>query len=175
MQQCEIHFLDCMGYWDFAFQIISVFIICAIIYNTLRNINDLNNERKDASSIESRKSTIRKLTVHSISFIYQFFLLTSILFSTMIFILCRENMQSARDYKVNLWYKWSEVVFINLLNCLNLTVGLLYWKAVRAFYKISQTPLPIMYFSFVKVIFFLLYVMNFVIISISLFMLLITD
>jgi hypothetical protein len=73
------------------------------------------------------------------------FLAGSILLSVAIFLANYQNITNSRANKANLWYKWSEIIFINVLNILNLTVGFIYWKAVRAFFKIAEKPLPIIF------------------------------
>ncbi len=73
------------------------------------------------------------------------FLAGSILLSVVIFLTHYQHITDSREDKVNLWYKWSEIIFINVLNVLNLTVGFIYWKAVRAFFKIAEKPLPIIF------------------------------
>lgn len=47
--------------------------------------------------------------------------------------------------KLNLWYKFSEVLFVEVLNCLIVTVGWFYWKGLYSFYKIKEIPAPMPY------------------------------
>ncbi len=168
-------FLDCIGYWDLTSEIASILLLGLIMYKTFINIMNLKKESLAQSEISAKNSVVRKSLVNYISLTYQCFLFVSILFSIFIFLVYQDDIREAGDHKINLWYKWSEIIFINLLNCLNLTIGLLYWKAVRAFFKISQKPSPIIYFGFVRWVFVGFYIINILIIIVSLAMLLITD
>lgn len=57
-------------------------------------------------------------------------------------------------------YKLSEVVYVNWLNTLNLTVGFLYWKATRAYYVLSELEVPGLYRRWVKGAFFVFFCGN---------------
>lgn len=57
-------------------------------------------------------------------------------------------------------YRISEILFINWLNTLNLTVGFLYWKAVRAYYVLSDLDIPLPFRRVVKIFFFIFFCFN---------------
>jgi hypothetical protein len=42
------------------------------------------------------------------------------------------------DHQLEKWYKCSEILFVEMLNVLLLTVGWLYWKGLNFFYKVKQ-------------------------------------
>ncbi len=50
MDTCEVHFIDCMGYWDLASEILSLALIAFITLRTLKNIINLNLARRDESN-----------------------------------------------------------------------------------------------------------------------------
>lgn len=57
-------------------------------------------------------------------------------------------------------YKICEVLYINWLNSLNLTVGFLYWKAARAYYILSDLAVPVIFRRIFKKVFFLFFCFN---------------
>jgi hypothetical protein len=64
------------------------------------------------------------------------------------------------DHDLNDWYKFSNVLFINMLNLLNLSVGLLYWKASRAYFKYSGITIPTFLGNGFKITFYFVYAVN---------------
>jgi hypothetical protein len=70
MDTCEVHFIDCMGYWDLASEILSLALIAFITLRTLKNIINLNLARRNESNSEVKKSLIRKIIVNSLSLVY---------------------------------------------------------------------------------------------------------
>ena len=47
-----------------------------------------------------------------------------------------------------------------MLNVLNLTVGLLYWKASRAYFKYSNIKIPKFLGTGVRILFYIVYAIN---------------
>lgn len=50
MDTCEVHFIDCMGYWDLASEILSLALIAFIAFRTVKNTVNLNLARQDESN-----------------------------------------------------------------------------------------------------------------------------
>lgn len=57
--------------------------------------------------------------------------------------------------------------YVNWLNCINVTVGFLYWKATRAFYVISDIKVPIFFTRGMKSLFVILFFINGIVIVIG--------
>lgn len=53
------------------------------------------------------------------------------------------------------------IVDVDLLDTLILTVGFLYWRALRAFYTISELDIPFLYTKPIGLIFVVAYIYNF--------------
>lgn len=72
-----------------------------------------------------------------------------------------------KDYKLDGWYKVTELLYVNWLNTLNLTVGFLYWKATRAYYVLSELEVMCLYRRWAKIGFFLLFCLNAVAVAVA--------
>mgnify|MGYP001216152413 CR=1 FL=1 len=101
----------------------------------------------------------RKISVNLIQILYLLFFIVNTVFDMSLFFAYREPTQRANYLHgtVDKLYKVSEVVYVNWLNALNLTVGLLYWKAGRAYYVLSDLETPLVYRRAGKVVFVFLF------------------
>ena len=83
-----------------------------------------------------------------------------------------EDREGLIQKRLNFWYKFIEIVYINIMNALLGTVGFLYWKALRAYYLIAELELPRRYTRSVKAWFILIYVSSSAFITTTLIILL---
>lgn len=113
----------------------------------------------------------RKIRVNLIQIIYLLCLLISTIYNLYLFFVYQDPDREYLDIDLmSKFYKCSEIIFINWLNTLNLTVGFLYWKATRAYYVLSDLPEPFLFRRFAKRIFFALFCLIALTIIISIFL-----
>lgn len=80
----------------------------------------------------------RKIRVNLIQIVYLGVFIGSTVFNMYLFFPYRQDVGFFDSRVPQKWYKVSEILFINWLNGLNLTVGFLYWKGARAYYVLSD-------------------------------------
>lgn len=92
--------------------------------------------------------------------IYLSIFILAVMLSVGLFFPAVYHKQFLTDHKLNKLYKLFEVFYINQLNSLNLTVGFLYWKAIRGYYILVEEDLPLLFYPFAKKLFFVFFCFN---------------
>lgn len=141
---CSVSFLDCRGYYDLAAEIVGSIATVVLLYWTINNYRELKLEKGREDDGEYEHSLRRKIRISLMNIIFLTMFLLHILYSMVLFQVGNESGVAALNTH-SLWYKLSEVVVVELLNAVLLTVGWLYWKGLNSFYNIKQIRMPCIY------------------------------
>lgn len=88
----------------------------------------------------------RKIIINGMNIVYIFTFEAHLAFSMILLQVSNEmGVEGVISSKLNVWYKFSEVFFVEFLNCLIITVGWLYWKGLYSLYKIKGMSAPFLY------------------------------
>jgi hypothetical protein len=113
---------------------------------TINNYRGLRREKGSEDVTEYQRSLRRKIRINLMNIIFLTFFIMHIFFSMVLFQVGNEGgAEALTSNKLNLLYKFTEVVFVLLLNAMLLTVGWLYWKGLNAFFIIKQMHAPCLY------------------------------
>ena len=100
----------------------------------------------------------RKKRVNFILILYLVFFVGSVVLSIAFFIpYLMGDLQWIFNNKIDRIYKVVEILFISWLNALNVTVGFLYWKAMRGYYVLANMEIPLLTRRYFKLVFLVLY------------------
>ena len=153
----DIKYLDCRGFYDLAAEAIALVLACLICRTVLTHYINLSRESESGNNSEYQKSVRRKKWINFIQIVYLCTLITCQLCSIALFLVYLFDLQYILGHRLGPIYKITEVLFINGLNALNVTMGLLYWKAMRGYYVLSDIHIPFLARRFVKLVFMVLY------------------
>lgn len=141
-----------------ASQILIIFPCLYIFYFILTHYLNLSGEEEPDSYSEYQKSIRRKKWINFILILYLVFFVGSVLLSIGFFIpYLMGNLTWIFDHKIDRIYKIFEILFISWLNALNITVGFLYWKAMRGYYVLAGMNIPFLTRRGFKFVFQILY------------------
>jgi hypothetical protein len=133
-------FLDCRGYYDLACQLVTFISGLLILYRAGSNYSEIKKRKEGAQLTSDQKlSRNRKIIMNLLNMGLVLFYLTQTLLSMIIFSLVTEDLQNVRSQKLNFIYEFMEIFRSNLMNCLIIIVGLLYWRAVKFYYLGTMT------------------------------------
>lgn len=136
MDNCGWLFLDCQGIPDLVGEIFNLTITLIIFVFTLRNCFRLSHEGDRNLEAELEQSRLRKLRINIMCGAFLIVLLVEITYSFSAFIMLYDfddDKLDSASKQASIGYKIVEVTCINLLNCLIVSVGKIYWRAVRVY------------------------------------------
>lgn len=143
---CSIPYLDCRGYYDLAADIITSIAALLVILRALNNYRYLREEEVLRHGTEYGYGLARKMNINIINGVFLLTFLIHLVFSMVLFqIINEQKVTYILEYGLQLWYRFSEVIFVQLLNSLLLAVGWLHWKGLNGFYRIKEIEPPCIY------------------------------
>lgn len=155
-EDCRIAFLDCRGYYDLAAEMAAVLAAGATFYRAMVNYRELKRE-KGKDNLEYEHSLRRKQRVNLLNLAFLVGCLAHILLSMVLFQVVSEwGIEEVTGSDLQMWYKMSEILVVELLNVLLLAVGLLYWHGLNFFYNVQNLPAPLPFSTAAKILIFLL-------------------
>lgn len=153
---CSILYLDCRGYYDLATDIVTAVIAFLVLIKSLHNFRELRLEQNNQNQPQYAHAISRKIMVNAVNIGYIITFQAHLSFSMILFQVINEmGKEGIIEDRLNLWYKFSQVLFVEVLNCLLVTVGWLYWKGLYSFYKVKEMPAPKPYRANFQYIFFI--------------------
>lgn len=167
-EECHIQYLDVQGYYDLGCMFLLIIIACISLRKTFKNLASLKDQMVEGLEEAAEQSLRRRLWVNKVQIIFLSVFTVGMIWQIILFFITLGNKTFVKDHKFNIIYKLCEITFINLLNILNLTVGLLYWKSINAYYTILDEKIPVLFRQKVGKLFYLFYLLNIVPIIITL-------
>lgn len=160
LQACSISFLDCRGYYDLAAEIVITVIACLVLMKALGNYRDLKLEQSLATGLQYADNLGRKVRINLFNIVFLISFILHIVFSMILFTVSdeEEGTNTIINNKLNLWYQFTHVTSVQLLNYLEVVIGWLYWKTLNSFYELKGLRTPKLYHNNAKyLIFFILF------------------
>ena len=134
-EECYVLFLDCRGYFDVAGEIAALLLSLLTLFLAVRNCRALSQERWSSGEPEIEASRKRKMSVNVFTIIFIVILIIEILYGVIFFFVISDPATTKIGRGVGVGYKFIEIFCVLSLNGLIISVGYLYWRALRVFFE----------------------------------------